>query len=115
MSINVNTKKIVIVIGILLIAGLIGYSRYSTRGERKAEAEYKLLIKFANRQAVEIAIIEQRSKLLDYQQQMTATSQPKKIAQPIRPNPPMPAPFVPAMPVPVQPPPNADPKDMEIK
>ncbi len=107
MSINVNMKKIVWIIVILLIASAIGYHRYSTRDERKVEAEYELLIRFANRQAVEIAIIEQRSKLLNYQQQMAAASKPK-IAQPIRPNPPMPAPFVPAVPVPVE-----DPKDTE--
>lgn len=67
MSINVNTKKIVITIIVLLIAGFAGYSRYSTTAERKAEAEYDLLVRFAERQAVEIAIFEQRRMLLQYQ------------------------------------------------
>jgi len=84
MSINVNTKKIV----------------------RKAEAEYEMLMKFAQRQAIEIAIIEQRSKLLNYQQQMNTAQQ--KVAQPIEPNPPMPAPFVPAVIPPVVEPDNVN-------
>ncbi len=112
MSINVNVKKIVIVSVVLLIVGLVGYNRHSTKDVRKAEAEYEILIRFANRQAVEIAIIEQRSKLLNYQQQMTAASKPK-IAQPIRPNPPMPAPFVPAVVPPVLAPSVSDPVDIE--
>ena len=107
MSINVNVKKIVIVVIVLLIAGGSIWYFVSTKDSRAAKSEYKMLVKFANRQTVEIAIIEQRSKLLDYQQQMAAASKPK-IAQPIRPNPPMPAPFVPAVPVPVE-----DPKDTE--
>ncbi len=90
MSVNVNVKKIVIVVGALLIVSSCIYWFTKTRDVRVRNSEYKQLVKFANRQAVEIAIIEQRSKLLDYQQQIAAAQQ-KKVSQSIRPNPPMPA------------------------
>jgi len=106
MSINVNTKKIVIGIVVLLVLAGLGWWFVSTRDARKAEAEYEMLMKFAQRQAIEIAIIEQRSKLLNYQQQMNTAQQ--KVAQPIEPNPPMPAPFVPAVIPPVVEPDNVN-------
>ena len=82
MSINVNMKKIAIVGIVLLIVGAVGYNWYSDRGVRKAEAEYETLVRFADRQAVEIAIIEQSVKLQNYQQQMAAA---QKAVQPIAP------------------------------
>ncbi len=106
MNITVNVKKIVIGIVALLIIGGSIYWWNSTKVERATKAELEILIKFAQRQALEIVIIEQRSKLLNYQQQINANNQ--KVAQPIRPNPPMPAPFVPAVVPPV-----IDPKDVE--
>ncbi len=96
MSVNVNVKKIVIAVVVLLNAVVAVWWFVTTKETRAAKAEYKMLVIFAHRQAVEIAIIEQRSKLLDYQQQMAAANRPKKIAQSITSNPPMP--FVPADP-----------------
>ncbi len=90
MSVTVNLKKIVIVVGVLLIAGGLVYWFVSTKDERAVKAELEILVKFAQRQALEIAIIEQRSKLLNYQQQMAQ----QRIAQPIRPT----LPFIPADP-----------------
>lgn len=93
MSVNVNMKKVVVVI--ILIAVIAGGVWWYVDGapQRKAEAEIKTMIKFAQRQALEIAIIEQSSKLADYRQQLAKMQQ----AQPIVPTPPMPAPFVPAV------------------
>lgn len=75
MSINLNMKKIGLIIVILLVVICVGYNRYSTIDSRKADAEYETLLKIANRQAVEIAIIEQQSKLLGYKQQMQTATQ----------------------------------------
>ena len=109
MKIRKWTYELIVVVVVLLIGGA-GWWFNSTKDERAASAQYEQLLKFANRQAVEIAIIEQRSKLLNYQQQINAANQPKT-AQPIRPNPPMPAPFVPA----VEPPVIADPNDISLE
>lgn len=65
MSINVSLKKIVIVVLVLLvIGGSVQWFR-STK-------EIRTMIKFAQRQALEIAIIEQSVKLRNYKQKMTA-------------------------------------------
>jgi len=103
MSVNVSLKKIIIVICVLVVAAGSIWWLVFTKDVRIKKAEYKLLVRFAQRQAVEIAIIEQRSKLLNYQQQMNVASSQPKVAQPIKPNPPMPAPFMSAV---------EDPKDI---
>ena len=99
MSVNVNVKKIVIAIVLLLITGGSVWWFVSTKEERAVKAEYDLLVKFAQRQAVEIAIIEQRSKLLNYQQQMAVAQQTRR--QVVIPEPPIPSPFIPQVTDPV--------------
>ncbi len=83
------------VIAVLLVIILSVWWFVSTKDERTANAEIEVLIKFAQRQALEIAIIEQRSKLLNYKRQLAANRQPK-ISQP-----PMSAPVVPVIADPV--------------
>ncbi len=77
-----NMKKIIFGLCILLlIAGSIWWSE-STRDRRKADAEYETLVRIAERQAVEIAIIEQASKLSNYKQQIaeqTKVADPKDV------------------------------------
>ena len=99
-----------IVVAVLVAVGLGVWWFVATKDERATKADTEAMIKYAQRQALEIAIIEQASKLADYKQQIAAAQQ--RIAQPINPNPPMPAPFVPATTVPAKPP-VADPVDIE--
>ncbi len=70
MSINVNLKKLVVMIGLVVVvcAGIWWFE--STRESRIARAEFKQLVSFAERQAVEIAVIEQSFKLKQYRQAM---------------------------------------------
>jgi hypothetical protein len=80
MSVNVNLKKIVIGIVVLVIIGGSIFWLNFTKETRAANAEYKKLVKFANRQAVEIAIIEQTSKLGQYKQQLVKIQQSQRNA-----------------------------------
>ena len=98
MSINVNMKKIVTWIVVVLIIVGSGFWWNSNKDERAADAEIETLIKFAQRQALEIAIIEQASKLGEYKRQIAAQQQKPDVAIPIPPE----------LPVPV-----IDPKDLE--
>ncbi len=77
MSVNVNMKKIVIGIVVLVIVCGSVYWWNSTKDERAAEAELEIMIKHAQRQALEIAIIEQASKLTDYRKQLRDMQQSK--------------------------------------
>ncbi len=103
MSINVNMRKIItwIIVG-LVIAGS-GFWWNSKKDERAAEAELETLIKFAQRQALEIVIIEQASKLTDYKWQIA--SQQKKVDAVIPNTPPT---FVPVVVPPVVDPDNVE-------
>jgi hypothetical protein len=105
MNVNVSLKKIVITIVTLLITGGAGTWFATTADDRAKNAELEILIKHAQRQALEIAIIEQASKLADYKKQLAAIEKEKaqSVAQPIAPIPPMTAPFMPAIPKPEQP------------
>ena len=87
-------KKVVsfVVIVLLLIGGGIVWRIESTKDIRKQKTDYKNLVKFAQRQAVEIAIIEQASKLANYKQQISQNQNPA--------------------PQPFQPPVISDPKDV---
>ena len=70
MSINVDMKKLVIIV-VLVVAFCGGVAWYmETAPQRKAKAEIKVLVDFAQRQALEIAIIEQSAKLAGYKRQM---------------------------------------------
>ena len=98
MSVNVNMKKVVAVIVLIAVIGGGVWLYTDGAPQRKDKAEIEVMIKFAQRQALEIAIIEQSSKLADYRQQLAEIQQAK-----IAPNPPMPAPFMPAVVPPVEP------------
>lgn len=83
MNVNVSMKKLVI--AIVLIAVFCGSVAWymETAPERKTNAEIKVMIKFAQRQALEIAIIEQSSKLANYKQQMAAQKPKPPIDLPV--------------------------------
>jgi len=85
----------IIVVFVLVVVGLGIWWFVSTKNTRALEAQYEQLIKIANRQAVEIAIIQQAAELnrLKKTLQQSASSSP----------------------VIVQPPEIADPKDVKIK
>ncbi len=76
MSVNVNMKKMVVVV--ILIAIVCGgvWWYMETAPQRKAKAEVKAMIDFVQRQALEIAIIEQSSKLANYREQIAKTQKP---------------------------------------
>ncbi len=65
MDVNVNMKKIVIGIVVLLVVGGAVWWFVSTKDERAAKAELDTMIKYAQKQALEIVIIEQASKCAD--------------------------------------------------
>ena len=70
MSINVDVKKVVIaVLLIVVFCGGIAWFM-ETAPKRKVKAEIKVLVDFAQRQALEIAIIEQSVKLAQYKRQI---------------------------------------------
>ena len=76
MNVNVSMKKTVVIIVLIAIfcGGVWWYME--TAPQRKAKAELKTMIDFAQRQALEIAIIEQSSKLANYKRQMAKTQKP---------------------------------------
>ncbi len=51
------------IVVVLLCVGSCVWWFVSTKDTRRAEAQYEQLLNFANRQAVEIAVIEQAAKL----------------------------------------------------
>ena len=76
-----------IVVLVLAISGLIVWNHINTKPDREAESQRTLLVKFAEKQALEIRIIEQASKLTQYKQQMEtaklkAEKAPKVVADP---------------------------------
>ena len=74
---NVSMKKIVIAIVALLIICGSAYWWNSTKDERAEKAGIKTMVDYAQRQALEIAIIEQASKLTDYRKQLENMKQVK--------------------------------------
>ena len=82
MNVNVSMRKIVIVFVLLAIAcgGLWWY--LDSAPKRKAKVEIEAMIKFAQRQALEIAIIEQSVKLSGYKQQIAKAQQAKAVIDP---------------------------------
>ena len=73
MNVNVSMKKVVVVL-VLMVVVFGGVWRYmESAPQRKTKAEIKVLVDFAQRQALEIAIIEQSVKLAEYK---------RRIAQP---------------------------------
>lgn len=71
--------ELIIVVAALCI-GLGGWWFVATKDERAEKAELEMMINFAQRQALEIAIIEQASKLTGYKQQMTTAQQQQEQA-----------------------------------
>jgi len=66
-------KKWKIEIGIVVLVIVIGFGIWwfiAIKNSRLATAQYNQLLKYAQRQAIEIAIIEQASKLENYKQQI---------------------------------------------
>ncbi len=74
----VSTKKVVIFIAMLAI--VVGGAKWfkDTKPKRKAEAQYRELVRIANRQEVEIAIIEQAVKLKQYKTTLRKIQQKKE-------------------------------------
>ena len=70
MKVNVSYKNVAIFIVVLAV--ILGGAKWfkDTAPRRKAKSETKMLIEYANRQALEIAIIEQSIKLNKYKQGM---------------------------------------------
>ena len=81
MNVNVNAKKVIIFIAMLAI--VIGGAKWfkDTKPKRKAEAQYKELVRIANRQEVEIAIIEQAVKLKQYRTALKKLQQKKSVKE----------------------------------
>ena len=81
MNVNVNAKKVIIFIAMLAI--VIGGAKWlkDTKPKRKAEAQYKELVRIANRQEVEIAIIEQAVKLKQYRTALKKIQQKKSVKE----------------------------------
>ncbi len=87
------------VVGIILVGGGVCWD--NSAADRAADAELETMIKYAQRQALEIAIIEQASKLTDYRKQLETMQNPvPPIVEPV---------VIPELPV------VADPKDVEIQ
>ncbi len=84
-------KLELIIVAILLAVGLGVWWFVATKDERSQEAEIEIMIKYAQRQALEIAIIEQASKLTDYRKQLAA-QKPKLPVNPFAPINPIPDP-----------------------
>lgn len=99
------TYELVVVAVLLIVGGSIWGGFVATKETRAAKTEIENMIKYAQRQALEIAIIEQSSKLADYRRQLAA-QRPK-------PAPPAMNPFapVPLNPIPIV----ADPKDVDLE
>ena len=88
----------VIIGAVLLVIGLGAWRFIATKDDRAAKTEIQTMIKYAQRQALEIAIIEQASKLSDYRKQLAEIQKPTATV-----------PDIPVLP------PVADPKDVEIE
>jgi predicted negative regulator of RcsB-dependent stress response len=93
--------ELIIVVALACI-GLGTWWFIDTKDARLANAKYEQLVKYAQRQSVEIAIIEQAAKIEKYKLQLTEKQKPKQPVGSI-------TPFVPQSPVVI------DPKDMMIK
>ena len=85
-----------VVVGLLIIVGLGIWWFIATKDERAADAQFERLVKFANRQQVEIAVIRQAAEL---QQLRAAIQRAQTLSQ-----------------VPIEPPPAVtDPKDVPME
>ena len=95
--------KIEILVAVIIALGGGGFWGVAATGpERKAKAETQRLIDFAQRQALEIAIIEQSVKLTKYKKQIAESQNPAPVS--VEPIPFLQSPIIPITP---------DPKDIE--
>lgn len=76
MTVNMNLKKTIIVAVLILASIGCVWWFMETAPNRKAKTEIKILVDFAQRQALEIAIIEQSAKLANYKRQMAKPVSP---------------------------------------
>lgn len=81
MIMNVSTKKVVIVVVTIVVIAFGVVLYIDSAPKRKANAEIKTMIDYVQKQALEIAIIEQSSKLAGYRKQLADQQKP------IEPNP----------------------------
>ncbi len=82
--------ELMMVLAAVVIGGSI-WAVVATEPKRKAKAETQKLIDFAQRQALEIVIIEQSVKLVQYKKKIAAAQKPAPIMQlPVIPLPPAP-------------------------
>ena len=75
MNVNVNLKQIVVALVLTALIGSGVWWYIDTEPQRKADAGIETMIKFAQKQALEIAIIEQAVKLQNYKQQIAKVQQ----------------------------------------
>ena len=68
-----------IAVVVLVVVGLGVWWLIATKDERATNRDTEVMIKYAQRQALEIAIIEQTSKLLNYKQQMAQAKQAQRL------------------------------------
>ena len=76
MSMKLSTKWIVVVLALVLIIGGSVWWFNSTKVSRKQKSEYKQLVRFANRQEVEIAVIRQASILQKLKDSLRKSADP---------------------------------------
>lgn len=98
---EISKRTLVLIAAVLLCVGGSVWYYVSTNDVRKADAQFEQLVKLANRQAVEIAVIEQTSKLQNYRQQIAQAQKKQKQAMVQR--------TVPNYPI------IADPKDVNVR
>ncbi len=75
-----KVKIELVVIVLLIIVGLGAWWFVATKDARFSKSQYKQMVRVANRQAVEIAIIEQGAKLRGYKQQIATAQQAQRNA-----------------------------------
>ena len=73
-----NVKDKIIIVLILAVIAICVSWFISTKGLRAEQREYKELVRIANRQAVEIAIIEQTYKMRELKSRIAEEEQPKE-------------------------------------
>ncbi len=76
---NLNTKKVVV--SLVLLGVVLGgvWCYVDSAPQRKSDAEIEAMIDFAQRQALEITIIEQAVKLQNYKQQIAKNQKPPPV------------------------------------
>ena len=71
-----------IIVAVVLCVGLGIWWFIATKDTRKAEAQYKQLVRLANRQSVEIAVIKQAAELKKLRETIKRTQKPVSLEIP---------------------------------